>query len=105
MSAVLSSAPILFVEDATMHASSAAATALVEYSDVSSEDFSDPETGDLDADDSRKGAGTNTKKPKPATDNQFTRSRLGSKPDKEGYDNYRYVLAVMRIRHGIFGVI
>ncbi|XP_020816573.1 cyclin-dependent kinase 12 [Drosophila serrata] len=72
-----------------MHASSAAATALVEYSDVSSEDFSDPETGDLDANDSGKGATTNTKKPKPATDNQFTRNRLGPKPDKEGYDNFR----------------
>ncbi|XP_043650728.1 cyclin-dependent kinase 12 [Drosophila teissieri] len=70
-----------------MHASSAAATALVEYSDVSSEDFSDQEAGDLDAD-AGKGAG-NIKKPKPAADNQFSKGRLGAKPDKEGYDNYR----------------
>ncbi|XP_016959400.1 cyclin-dependent kinase 12 [Drosophila biarmipes] len=70
-----------------MHASSAAATALVEYSDVSSEDFSDQEAGDLDAD-AGKGAG-NIKKPKPAADNQFPKSRLGAKPGKEGYDNYR----------------
>ncbi|KAH8368246.1 hypothetical protein KR084_008919 [Drosophila pseudotakahashii] len=70
-----------------MHASSAAATALVEYSDVSSEDFSDQEAGDLDAD-AGKGAG-NIKKPKPAADSQFPKGRLGAKPDKEGYDNYR----------------
>jgi len=70
-----------------MHASSAAATALVEYSDVSSEDFSDQEAGDLDAD-AGKGAG-NIKKPKPAPDNQFSKGRLDAKPDKEGYDNYR----------------
>ncbi|EDW95023.1 uncharacterized protein Dyak_GE19764, isoform B [Drosophila yakuba] len=70
-----------------MHASSAAATALVEYSDVSSEDFSDQEAGDLDAD-AGKAAG-NIKKPKPAADNQFSKGRLGAKPDKEGYDNYR----------------
>ncbi|KMZ01019.1 cyclin-dependent kinase 12 [Drosophila simulans] len=70
-----------------MHASSAAATALVEYSDVSSEDFSDQEAGDLDAD-AGKVAG-NIKKPKPAPDNQFSKSRLDAKPDKESYDNYR----------------
>ncbi|KAH8373523.1 hypothetical protein KR009_012403 [Drosophila setifemur] len=66
-----------------MHASSAAATALVEYSDVSSEDFSDPETADLDQE------ATNNKKPKPATENQFTKNRPGRKPEKEGYDNHR----------------
>lgn len=33
-----------------MHSSSAASSALVEYSDVSSEDFSDPEAGEIDSD-------------------------------------------------------
>ncbi|XP_017843319.2 cyclin-dependent kinase 12 isoform X1 [Drosophila busckii] len=33
-----------------MHSSSAASNALVEYSDVSSEDFSDPEAGEIDSD-------------------------------------------------------
>ncbi|KAH8329652.1 hypothetical protein KR074_006372 [Drosophila pseudoananassae] len=66
-----------------MHASSAAATALVEYSDVSSEDFSDAEAGEAD------NAAANNKKPKPATDNQFTKNRPAPKTEKEGYDNYR----------------
>ncbi|KAH8295654.1 hypothetical protein KR018_001598 [Drosophila ironensis] len=68
-----------------MHASSAAATALVEYSDVSSEDFSDADAGgeaEVEA--------ANSKKPKPAADNQFSKARPPAKPDKEaGYDSYR----------------
>ncbi|BFF98707.1 cyclin-dependent kinase 12 [Drosophila madeirensis] len=75
-----------------MHASSAAATALVEYSDVSSEDFSDPEAGEIDSDAvlTSRCDTTNAKKPKPPSDNQFVKSsRATSKPDKEGYDKYR----------------
>ncbi|EDW18869.2 cyclin-dependent kinase 12 [Drosophila mojavensis] len=43
-----------------MHSSSAASSALVEYSDVSSEDFSDPETGEIDSDAALAGRGAAT---------------------------------------------
>lgn len=51
-----------------MHSSSAASSALVEYSDVSSEDFSDPETGEIDSDAALAGRGaaiSNTSNRKP----------------------------------------
>lgn len=79
----LPGAPIQGRLNIKMHASSAAATALVEYSDVSSEDFSDPEAGEAEH------AAANIKKPKPATENQFSKNRAAPKLEKEGYDNYR----------------
>ncbi|XP_023031961.1 cyclin-dependent kinase 12 isoform X2 [Drosophila willistoni] len=72
-----------------MHASSAAATALVEYSDVSSEDFSDPEAGELDSD-----ANALNKKPKQSTESsmRFAKNNLekakASGAAASGYDGY-----------------
>ncbi|KAL7734496.1 hypothetical protein ACLKA6_010815 [Drosophila palustris] len=50
-----------------MHSSSAASNALVEYSDVSSEDFSDPEAGEIDSDAALAGRGAPGRKPENQT--------------------------------------
>lgn len=50
-----------------MHSSSAASSALVEYSDVSSEDFSDPEAGEIDSDAALAGRGAPGRKPENQT--------------------------------------